>query len=123
MRATGTLFCTTTVKPGDRVKKNQVLITLDADEPRADVRAKKAAVAAHEAALARLRAHPYKEEQAEARAALDSALVTALEAREVLERIMPLIVADGRTCYAFELEFSLHRMIRLARSLKQTEVM
>jgi HlyD family secretion protein len=78
------------VKPGDRVKKNQVLITLDADELRADVRAKKAALAAQEAALARLRTHPYKEEQAEARAALDSALATGQEAREVLERLGPV---------------------------------
>ena len=85
--------------------------------------AKSAALAAQEAALARLQAQPYVEEQAEARAALDSAQATAQEAREVLERIMPLFEADGRTGYAFELEFSLHRMIRLPRSLKQTEVM
>jgi multidrug efflux pump subunit AcrA (membrane-fusion protein) len=78
------------VKPGDRVEKNQVLIMLDSDEPRADVRAKKALLAAQEAALARLRAQPYKEEQAEARAALDSALATAQEAREVLERLGPV---------------------------------
>jgi membrane fusion protein (multidrug efflux system) len=32
------------VKPGDRVKGGQVLVKLDDDEPRADVRAKKAAV-------------------------------------------------------------------------------
>ncbi len=34
------------VKPGDRVKKDQVLVELDADEPKADLRAKKAAAAA-----------------------------------------------------------------------------
>jgi multidrug resistance efflux pump len=78
------------VKPGDRVTKDQVLVRLDADEARADVRAKKAAVAAQEAALARLKAHPHEQQQAEARAALDSARATAQEAREVLERLAPL---------------------------------
>jgi multidrug resistance efflux pump len=78
------------VKPGDRVTKGQVLVRLDADEARADVRAKKAALAGQEAALARLKAHPHEQQRAEARAALDSARATAQEAREVLERLAPL---------------------------------
>jgi RND family efflux transporter MFP subunit len=39
------------VKPGDRVKKGQVLVKIDDDEPQADVRAKKAALAGAEVVL------------------------------------------------------------------------
>jgi multidrug resistance efflux pump len=75
------------VKPGDRVRKDQVLVLIDADEPRADVRAKEAALAELKAGLARLKARPREEEQAEARAALEAARVSARQAREVLARL------------------------------------
>jgi RND family efflux transporter MFP subunit len=45
------------VKPGDRVKKEQVLVLLDADEPQADLRAKKAM--AESAKVATREAHRY----------------------------------------------------------------
>jgi RND family efflux transporter MFP subunit len=45
------------VQPGDRVKKDEVLVELDADEPRADVRAKKAALESAKATLAEARRH------------------------------------------------------------------
>ena len=60
------------VKPGDRVKKGQVLVRLDDDEPQAEVRAKKAAVAELRATVARLKAQPREEERAEARSALET---------------------------------------------------
>jgi multidrug resistance efflux pump len=72
------------------VKKDQVLVGLDADEPQSDVRAKKAALAGFEAALARLQAQPREHERAEARAVLDLARASAREAREVLARLGPL---------------------------------
>jgi multidrug resistance efflux pump len=78
------------VLPGDRVKKDQALVKLDDDEPQADVRAKKAALAGLQASLARLKALPREQEQAEARAALDAARVIAQEAREVMSHLEPL---------------------------------
>jgi HlyD family secretion protein len=77
------------VRPGDRVKKGQVLVKLDDDEPQADVRAKKAALAELKAGLERLKAQPRAEERAEQRAALEAAQVGAKEARDLLERIKP----------------------------------
>jgi len=71
------------------VKKGQVLVRIDDDEPRADVRAKEAALAELKAGLARLRAHPREEERAELRAALQSAQISASEARHALRRIEP----------------------------------
>jgi multidrug resistance efflux pump len=78
------------VAPGDRVKKEQVLVKLDDDEPQADVRARKAALAEMKASLERLKAQPREEERSEARATLESAEVSAEEARHVLERLEPL---------------------------------
>ena len=46
------------VAPGDRVKSGQILVKLDDDEARADVRAKKAAVTEFRASLAKLKAMP-----------------------------------------------------------------
>jgi multidrug resistance efflux pump len=79
------------VKPGDRVKKDQPLVKLDDDEPRADVRAKKAAVEELRASLARLKAQPREHEWAEARATLDSARTLARTARESFTRLEPLM--------------------------------
>jgi membrane fusion protein, multidrug efflux system len=45
------------VGPGDRVKKGQPLVKLDADEPEADVRARKAALAAAKVALEEAKLH------------------------------------------------------------------
>jgi RND family efflux transporter MFP subunit len=45
------------VAPGDRVKKGQVLIKLDADEPQADVRAKEAVLTSAQVALKDARRH------------------------------------------------------------------
>ena len=50
--------------PGDRVKKGQPLVKLDDDEPRADVRAKTAALAELKAGLRRLEAQPREQERA-----------------------------------------------------------
>jgi HlyD family secretion protein len=77
------------VQPGDRVKKGQVLVKLDDDEPQADVRAKKAALAELRATLERLKAQPREEERAELRAALEAAKVSAREAHDLLERMKP----------------------------------
>jgi multidrug resistance efflux pump len=78
------------VSPGDRVKKGQTLVKLDADEPGALVRAKKAALNELQASLARLKAQPRKQEQAEARASLESAKVNTRAAREALQRLESL---------------------------------
>src|SRR5213592_5040 len=43
---------------GARVKKGQPLVRIDDDEPRAEVRAKRAALGEQQAGLARLRAEP-----------------------------------------------------------------
>jgi multidrug resistance efflux pump len=75
------------VKPGDRVKKDQPLVKLDDDEPQADLRAKKAALAELQAGLARLKAQPREEERAEMRALLESARVSRKEARATFERL------------------------------------
>src|SRR4051794_40666619 len=77
------------VQPGDRVKKGQVLVKLDDDEPRAEVRARKAALAELKATVARLKAHPREEERAEALAALEAAKVSAGQANALLRRMTP----------------------------------
>jgi membrane fusion protein (multidrug efflux system) len=73
-----------TVAPGDRVKKDQVLVKLDDDEARAEVRAKRAALAELQAGLKRLKAQPREEERAEARAILESARLSLEQNRELL---------------------------------------
>jgi multidrug resistance efflux pump len=77
------------VKPGDRVKKDQPLVKLDDDEPRADVRAKEAGLKEMRASLARLKAEPREAERAEARALLESVKINAKHAREILGRLEP----------------------------------
>jgi multidrug efflux pump subunit AcrA (membrane-fusion protein) len=78
------------VVPGDRVKKDQVLARLDDDEARADVRAKKAALAEAKVTVERLKKHPREEERAEARAALASARITVAEYRGLMGRLEKL---------------------------------
>jgi multidrug resistance efflux pump len=78
------------VKVGDRVKKEQVLVKIDSDEPEADLRARKANVEELKASLARLQAEPREEDQNEAQANLETARVTAREAKELLERLEPV---------------------------------
>jgi HlyD family secretion protein len=85
--------------PGDRVKKDQLLVKLDDDEPQADVRAKKAALNEMKAALAKLKAQPREEERAEARASLNSARVSVREYREAVKRLDALIL-NGHTSEA-----------------------
>jgi multidrug resistance efflux pump len=77
------------VKAGDRVKKDQPLVEIDADEPKADLAAKKAALEATRAGLARLKAEPREEEQKEAEAQLRAAAIALKEAQRYLERIKP----------------------------------
>jgi HlyD family secretion protein len=77
------------VKAGDRVKKDQRLVVLDEDEPKADVASKKAALDAARATLARLKAEPREEEIKEATASLHVAQITLEEARRYLQRITP----------------------------------
>lgn len=78
------------VAVGTRVKKDQPLVKIDADEPEADVKAKEAALVELQAGLARLQAEPREEEQKEARANLESARVAATEAGHLLDRLRPL---------------------------------
>jgi HlyD family secretion protein len=75
------------VVPGDRVKKDQPLVLIDADEPKADVRAKEAALKELKAGLEKLKAQPREEERAEARAMLESVRVSVKEYREHVERL------------------------------------
>jgi multidrug resistance efflux pump len=74
------------VAPGDRVKSGQILVKLDDDEPRADVRAKKAAVTEFRASLAKLKAMPREQERAEVRGALESAQEATKAARVTYDR-------------------------------------
>jgi HlyD family secretion protein len=74
---------------GDRVKKGQPLILIDADEPKADDRAKEGALQELLASLERLKAEPRQADQEEARAILHSATVSTEEARRLMERIEP----------------------------------
>jgi multidrug efflux pump subunit AcrA (membrane-fusion protein) len=83
------------VSPGERVKAGQPLVKLDADEPEADVRAKRAALAELEAGLSRLKAMPREEERAEARATLEAAKVAAKAARQCHERFEGLRQKDA----------------------------
>lgn len=83
------------VAAGDRVKEGQPLIDLDADEPEAEVRSKRATVAELQAGLARLKALPRAEERAEARATLEGAQVTARAAHALLDRIHALHAQDA----------------------------
>jgi len=78
------------VAPGARVKKEQPLVRIDDDEPKADVRNKEALAQELRKGLERLKAEPREAEQEEARAGLDSARITALEARRHLDRMTPL---------------------------------
>jgi multidrug resistance efflux pump len=78
------------VTTGDRVKKDQKLVEIDADEPKADLRGKEAALRELEASLERLLAEPRKEEQDEARAGLENSQVATKSAREIFDRIEPL---------------------------------
>ena len=77
------------VSPGARVKKDQPLIRVDDDEPKADVRNKEALVQELRKSLERLKAEPREADQEEARAALDSARISAKEARRELDSITP----------------------------------
>ncbi len=83
------------VAPGDRVKAGQPLVQLDADEPEANVRAKKATLAELEAGLARLKAMPREAERAEARATLEAARVAVTAARQCHERFEGLRQKDS----------------------------
>lgn len=73
---------------GDRVKKGQPLVKHDDDEPQADVRAKKAALAELRASLARLKEEPRKEEQEEVRHSLTALKLCTEEARHILDRLL-----------------------------------
>ena len=77
------------VQVGDSVRKGQPLIKLDDDEPQADVRAKKAALAEVRASLARLKEEPRREEQNEARAMLANLKIAAEEASQLYDRLEP----------------------------------
>jgi multidrug resistance efflux pump len=77
------------VTPGARVKKEQPLVRIDDDEPKADVRNKEALVQELTKSLARLKAEPREADQEEARATLDSARITLQEARRELDSITP----------------------------------
>jgi RND family efflux transporter MFP subunit len=61
------------VAPGDRVKKNQVLVRLDDDEPRADVRARKASLETAQITLKEARRHLAAAEKAYSTGAMPEA--------------------------------------------------
>jgi HlyD family secretion protein len=77
------------VTVGDKVKKDQVLVKIDEDEPKADMMAKKAAVTEMEASLARLKAEPREHDIEEAEAAVETYRVAARAARQLLDRLEP----------------------------------
>src|SRR5215471_16854435 len=78
------------VEPGQRVKKGDKLVEIDADEPKADVRAREATLKEMEASLERLKREPRVSEQNEARANLDSARIARQTAEGIFKRIQPL---------------------------------
>jgi multidrug resistance efflux pump len=122
------------VAPGDRVKKDQPLVKLDDDEPQADVRAKKAALAELEAGLARLKAQPREQEREEARATVAAARVNAQHARELMARLEPAwrkgAIPDQRyheakasiLRYAAEERAAIARLERLLRQPVELEI-
>jgi multidrug resistance efflux pump len=77
------------VSVGAKVKKDQVLVKIDEDEPKADMLAKKAAVTEMEASLARLRAEPREHDIEEAEAAVETYRVAARAAKMLLDRLEP----------------------------------
>ncbi len=90
------------VSPGERVKAGQPLVKLDSDEPEADVRAKKAALAELEAGLSRLKAMPREEERAEARATLEGATVATKVATQCHERFEGLRRKDAISLHQYQ---------------------
>lgn len=83
------------VQPGDSVVKDQPLIEMDADEPEAEVRAKRAEVQELIAAVDRLKAMPRAEERTEARARLESAQIDHQSHRSHLDRLTALRTHDA----------------------------
>jgi multidrug resistance efflux pump len=77
------------VMVGDKVKKDQVLVKIDEDEPAADMRARKAAVTELEACLARLKAEPREHDIEEAEASVDTYRVAARATKQLLDRLEP----------------------------------
>jgi multidrug resistance efflux pump len=78
------------VTAGQWVKKDAKLVEIDADEPKADVRAREAAVKEMEASYQRLLKEPRASEHAEARATLLSAKFNRLAAESHFSRLAPL---------------------------------
>ena len=77
------------VTVGDKVKKDQVLVKIDQDEPLADMRARKAAVAEMEASVARLKAEPREHDIEEAEASVETYRVASRAAKQLLDRLEP----------------------------------
>ncbi len=77
------------VTVGDRVKKDQELVKIDEDEPKADMLTKKAAVAEMEASLARLKAEPRHHDIEEAESSAETYRVAARAAKQLLDRLEP----------------------------------
>jgi multidrug resistance efflux pump len=78
------------VVPGESVEKGQPLVELESHGPEADVRARRAEIEELTASLARFKAMPRSELQAEARADLDDAQVALKSAVERLTRAKKL---------------------------------
>src|SRR5262245_52972069 len=78
------------VKLGDKVKKEQALVLIDDDEPKADVRAKEAALKELQTALERLKVEPRQEEKDEAKAALEACESCCKQAQKYFDRVKPL---------------------------------
>ncbi|NII11462.1 HlyD family efflux transporter periplasmic adaptor subunit [Oleiagrimonas sp. C23AA] len=78
------------VKEGQRVKKGQFLVQLDASQTRADLAASRARAAQQQAALEKADNGPRKEDIDQARARLASANAQAKDARAYYARLKPL---------------------------------
>jgi multidrug resistance efflux pump len=78
------------VVPGQRVKEGEKLVEIDADEPKADLRAREATLKEMQASLERLKREPRQSEQDEARATLESNRVARETAENIYRRLRPV---------------------------------
>jgi multidrug resistance efflux pump len=78
------------VVAGQRVKKDDKLVRIDDDEPRADLRAREATLKEMEASLERLKRDPRLHDQEEARATLEASCLSREYAENQFKRMRPL---------------------------------
>lgn len=83
------------VRPGDVVRAGQALVELDADEPRAEVRAKQARVRELTSTVAKLKGMPRAEERAEAKSDVESKQIAVEYSRIHVNRLEDLRKHDA----------------------------